>query len=82
MALTLLRADRLPVEVVVEDLPSVVELWGRAAVVVGLHDDLRTPEALQSARYNICTFGGLAVSAKVHCQGTAFNSITVTLLQE
>ena len=40
--LTLLRAQGLPVEVVVEDLSGVVELGGRAAIVVGLHDDLHT----------------------------------------
>ena len=34
------RADGLPVEVVVPDLASVVELRRGAAIVVGLHNDL------------------------------------------
>jgi len=41
--LTLLRTHGLPVEVMVEDLSSVVELGCGAAIVVSLHNDLRAP---------------------------------------
>ena len=55
--LTGLGADGLPVEVVVPDLASIVELRRGAAIVEGLHNDLQRQAPTEMVMLPPCSHG-------------------------